>query len=234
MESVIWLEQALPLLTSYTTLIVTSHDQVFLDRIVEQTIRLCHRQLDYFDGPPGLMARTEAEERSAAQTKQSALAKKKDHILSSIAAGRKAAREKGDDNKARMAKSREKKLEDRWGLEASAKGGRFKLNRDLGGYHISKRAEVVVREDEGEVKMKIHDPPALRKAGAVVHLEKVSVGHGGKAVLEGVNMTLQPGGRVVLLGSVRFCSIIGQKQPETFGREAMRQTKFASGQSVIS
>jgi ATPase subunit of ABC transporter with duplicated ATPase domains len=203
MEAVIWLERALPLLTNYTTLVITSHDQIFLDRIVETTIHLRHRQLDYFDGPPGLMMRTEAEERDAASNKASALAKKKDHILSSIASGKKAARDKGDDNKARMVKSREKKLEDRFGLETSAKGGRFKLNRDLGGYHTSKRAEIVIREDEPEVRIKVHDPPQLRSAGPLVHLEKVGVGYKGKTVLEGVDMTIQQGARIALLGAVR-------------------------------
>lgn len=204
-----WLEQALPLLTNYTTLVVTSHDQIFVDRVVETTISLRQRQLDYFDGPPGLMMRTEAEEREAAGTKAAALAKKKDHILSSIAAGKKAAKDKGDDNKARMDKSREKKLEDRFGLETSAKGTRFKLNRDLGGYHTSKRAGIEVREEEPEVRMKVHDAPALRSAGALVHLENVSVAYKGKApILEGVNLTLQPGGRSALLGSVSFPTLL--------------------------
>lgn len=34
---------------------------------------------------------------------------------------------RGDENKARLAKTRQKKLSDRWGVEQSAKGGRFKV-----------------------------------------------------------------------------------------------------------
>jgi hypothetical protein len=37
----------------------------------------------------------------------------------------------------RAVKSRQKKLDDRWGLEKSAKGTRFKLNRDLAGYFLT-------------------------------------------------------------------------------------------------
>lgn len=33
----------------------------------------------------------------------------------------------------RMVKSRQKKLNERWGVETSAKGTRFKLNRDMAG-----------------------------------------------------------------------------------------------------
>ncbi len=34
------------------------------------------------------------------------------------------------------------RLDDRWGVEQSAKGTRFKLNRDLVGYHLTSRAEL--------------------------------------------------------------------------------------------
>ena len=37
------------------------------------------------------------------------------------------AKQTGDDKKARLAKSRQEKLNSRWGLEQNAKGGRFKV-----------------------------------------------------------------------------------------------------------
>jgi hypothetical protein len=45
------------------------------------------------------------------------------------------AKQTGDDKKARLAKSRQEKLNSRWGLEQNAKGGRFKVGFDavLGG-----------------------------------------------------------------------------------------------------
>ena len=38
--------------------------------------------------------------------------------------------------------SRKWKLQDRWGVEESAKGHRFKLSRDMVGYHHTRRAAV--------------------------------------------------------------------------------------------
>jgi ATP-binding cassette subfamily F protein 3 len=101
----------------------------------------------------------------------------------------------------RSVKSREKKLQDRMGLEKSSKGTRFKLNRDLSGYHLTSRAEVVVERQEMELTWKIPPPPDIR--GVLVSLEGVSVGYGrGKKVLEGVDLSVFPGSRVAVVGSV--------------------------------
>jgi ATP-binding cassette subfamily F protein 3 len=108
----------------------------------------------------------------------------------------------------RMVKSRQKKLDERWGLERSAKGGRFKLNRDLVGYHLTAREEITQREEEGGAKIKVLDPGPLKVKGSLAHLEGVSLGYSGKGktpgkvVLEGVNMTIEQGGRVALIGAV--------------------------------
>jgi ABC-type multidrug transport system fused ATPase/permease subunit len=111
----------------------------------------------------------------------------------------------------RSVKSREKKLQDRMGLEKSAKGTRFKLNRDLEGYHLTSRAEVVVDRAEMELSWKIPPPPEIR-SGVLVSLEDVSVGYGlrpgagggggGKIVLEGVSLSVFPGSRLSVVGSV--------------------------------
>jgi len=75
---------------------------------------------------------------------------------------------KDDQNKIRQAKSRQKKLDDRWGIETSARGGRFKLNRDLVGYHYSSRAEVEIPQDERPVNFSLPEPPELRFPGALM------------------------------------------------------------------
>ena len=59
---------------------MTSHDQVFLERIAEQTIALRNMQLDYFDGSPGLMQRTEAEARRAKAKAVDAMDKQRAHV----------------------------------------------------------------------------------------------------------------------------------------------------------
>jgi ATPase subunit of ABC transporter with duplicated ATPase domains len=65
---------------NYSTLVLTSHDQVFLDRLSEQTIALRNQQLDYFDGTPSLMQSVEAEERLHKEKMASALDKKREHV----------------------------------------------------------------------------------------------------------------------------------------------------------
>lgn len=75
---------------------------------------------------------------------------------------------KDDQNKIRQAKSRQKKLDGRWGLEVSAKGGRFKLNRDLVGYHLTHRAEIEIPQDERPVQFVLPEPPELRFPGALI------------------------------------------------------------------
>jgi ATP-binding cassette subfamily F protein 3 len=61
-------------------LVITSHDQVFLDRLSEQTICLRERRLDYFDGTPTLMQSVEAEERVHKEKVVNALDKKREHV----------------------------------------------------------------------------------------------------------------------------------------------------------
>jgi len=105
----------------------------------------------------------------------------------------------------RSVKSREKKLQDRMGLEKSAKGTRFKLNRDLAGYHLTSRADVVVERGEMELSWKIPPPPEIR-GGVLVSLENASVGYGRKVILEGINLSIHPGSRLSIVGSV--CALL--------------------------
>lgn len=165
-----------------------------------------------------MMYAVEEEGRRATATLKEAMSKKKDHVRSactvipeseltiqiqnSIAEGRKAAKATGDENRQRMVKSRQKKLDERWGLEQSAKGTRFKLNRDLGGYHLTRRGEIVEQEVEQAVVWRFEQPPELRQKGALVSLEKVSAGWAKRVVVGGVSMVVHPGARIALVGAV--------------------------------
>jgi len=77
---VLWLERYLQSFQNFSTLVVTSHDQVFLERIAEKTIALRKTRLDYFDGTPGLMQRTEAEARRAKIKLVDAMDKQRAHV----------------------------------------------------------------------------------------------------------------------------------------------------------
>jgi ATP-binding cassette subfamily F protein 3 len=65
---------------NYNILVITSHDQVFLDRLSEQTICLREQRLDYFDGTPTSMQTVEAEERVHKEKVVSAMDKKREHV----------------------------------------------------------------------------------------------------------------------------------------------------------
>lgn len=76
----LFLEHYLLTSSTYSILLLTSHDQVFLDRLAEKTVALRHNRLDYFDGTPSLMIRTEEEERRSKEKVKDAMDKKKEHV----------------------------------------------------------------------------------------------------------------------------------------------------------
>ncbi|KAG9220476.1 hypothetical protein CCMSSC00406_0003932 [Pleurotus cornucopiae] len=200
LEATLWLEQYL--INQERTLVVTSHDQVFLNSVVEETILLRDKTLRYFEGTPRAYELDEKKKRKTAIKSQNALDKRKEHIERSIQQGRAAAKQSGDDNKLRMAKSRQKKLDERWGTEVSAKGTRFKLNRDLAGYHLSNRAEIEIDEGEPPVRIVLPSPDKLRTIGDLIHFDNVSFSYRRQgAKLEGVTFTVGQDGRCAFVGA---------------------------------
>lgn len=104
---------------------------------------------------------------------------------------------------------RQKKLDDRWGVETSAKGGRFKLNRDLVGYHFAARAEVEIPQDERPPIIVLPEPPELRFPGPLISTEGVTFRYSkgdrkqtasSPAVLQDINLSVSMGDRVGILG----------------------------------
>lgn len=164
------------------------------------------------------MAHTEAETRISQTKTQNALSKQRSAIESSILNAKRSAKDKGDDGKARQAKTRQKKLDERFGVEKSAKGTRFKLNRDMAGYHFTSRMDVQMLEREKGVRLGIRDPAEMRGKGALVSMENMSVGYAVKGerrgtrmgreretvkmVLSGVSMSIHPESRTAFVGAV--------------------------------
>lgn len=124
-------------------------------------------------------------------------------IEASIAQGAKSAKATGDENRQRMVKSRQKKLDERWGAETSAKGTRFKLNRDMAGFHLSNRSQISIEEREKQVKIKLDDPPPLRTLGDLIHFDSVEFAYPKTKtpLLSGVTFTVEQGGRLALVGA---------------------------------
>ncbi|EPQ32208.1 uncharacterized protein PFL1_00405 [Pseudozyma flocculosa PF-1] len=184
------------------TVVTVSHDREFLDEVTDELIILRQSSLSYHSGNLTEVEREKRKKRKHALRQQEALDRKKEKVQKSIADVAKKAKKSGDDNKMRMVKSRQKKLDDRWGLEVNAKGHRFKLNRDLGGYHLTSRGGVEIETLDSEISFFFPDPDDLRFPGSLVHMEKVSYRYEGapKATLRDVNLTIGPGERVALVG----------------------------------
>lgn len=100
-----------------------------------------------------------------------------------------------------MAASRQKKLDERFGMEVNSKGHRFKLNRDREGYHFSNRGDAVLEDQDPPVRFTFLQPSALRTTGDLVTFDKVSFGYTrSKKLLEDVSFSLPQDGRMAFIG----------------------------------
>lgn len=78
LEATLWLEQYL--VSQDRTLVLTSHDQVLLNNIVDETIILRDQTLRYFEGTPRAFEIDERKKRKASVKARDALDKKKEHV----------------------------------------------------------------------------------------------------------------------------------------------------------
>ncbi|KAM0747556.1 P-loop containing nucleoside triphosphate hydrolase protein [Meredithblackwellia eburnea MCA 4105] len=211
LEAIIWLEHFLSSspTTAEQTLVLISHDQEFLNNTVEETIVLRHKGLKYFEGTPRAFEIEERKERRRKGRQVEALEKKREHIEKSIQSGMASAKKTGDENRQRMVKSRQKKLDERWGAEVSAKGTRFKLNRDMVGFFNTNRLGVEMEQLESRIRISIPQPSKLRTLGDLIHFENVEYrfppkrkgGKPGDVFLKGVSFTVDQGGKLALIGA---------------------------------
>ncbi|OAX79582.1 hypothetical protein ACJ72_06095 [Emergomyces africanus] len=202
---IVWLENYFNYLRTVDddrTLVLVSHDRDFLNNVCEETIILKDKTLAYFRG--NLSAYEEDLESrklywsrmKEAQDRQVA------HMEASIRDNIKLGKKTGDDNKLRMAKSRQKKVDERMGVQVSAKGTRFKLNRDRVGFHDSMRDEIEVPQDEKGVSISIPKPLELRFPGPLISLESIHFQYKPQSepILNGIDLVIHMGDRVGILG----------------------------------
>lgn len=208
LPAVIWLEHYLNNdLSSGTTLVVTTHDRDFADGIAERLLILKVNPpctLETFNGTLSNYY-AETHRQIKRMTKMSAaLDKKKAHMESTIQKANAAAKKSGDDKKLKQAASRKKKLEERTGLEVSAKGTRFKLNRDLVGFHTTARGDIEIPDVDPPVNMTLPVfPPELRnETGSLVSLENVTFTYKSakKPTLNNITLVIHPHSRNALVG----------------------------------
>lgn len=131
LPSLLWLQGFIRELPS--TVITVAHDREFLDAVTDELIIARKQKLLYFDGTLTDYEREQRRAYNLATRQQEVLDKKRDQMVKTIAQANRTAAKTGDDNRQRMAKSRQKKLDERWGLERNAAGHRFKVRRKFVG-----------------------------------------------------------------------------------------------------
>ncbi|KAM6533611.1 hypothetical protein FALCPG4_006581 [Fusarium falciforme] len=220
---IMWLQRYLQSLEESDqapTLILVSHDRDFISLCTDLLI-LKDKQLTYFHGDLPTYEASQSERKQWLAKMKDAQDKQKAHIEKSIAANIKAGKANDDTNKLRQAKSRQKKLDDRWGLQVSARGGRFKLNRDLVGFHLTAREEIDIPPEDRPVVVYLPEPPDLRFPGALISLEKVAFRYSAKTplVVQDVTLSVGMGDRIGVLGlngagkSTLIKLLVGETQP---------------------
>lgn len=201
---IVWLQRYLQSLADKEkppTLILVSHDRDFVSLCTDLLI-LKDKQLTYFHGDIQTYERSQSERRQWLIKMKEAQDKQKAHIEKTIAQNLKAGKANDDQNKIRQAKSRQKKLDDRWGMQVSAKGTRFKLNRDLVGFFLTSREGIDIPPEQRPVIISLPEPPELRFPGSLISLEKASYRYSPRSpmILQDITLTVGMGDRIGILG----------------------------------
>lgn len=202
LPSIIWLEHYIQELDPLVTVLAVTHDRTFADSIAEELLIMRNASLERFRGNLSMYELEREKKYKYLSRMKDAQDKQKKHIEKSIDQNVKAAKRTGDDKKLKQAASRKKKLDERWGMEVSAKGGRFKLNRDLPGYHETNRDAIEIPDFDPPAKMALPNAVAdLRFPGALVAFEKVNFAYKKQVpILRDVSFTVHQGERVGLCG----------------------------------
>ncbi|TPX32529.1 hypothetical protein SmJEL517_g04365 [Synchytrium microbalum] len=203
LPAILWLTAYLESLEG-VTLVVVSHDRAFLNTVTKETIVFRKQKLEYFEGSFEEYEKNREEKALSQQRQQDALDKKREHIEKSIQEGLKAARKSGDDKKLGMVASRQKKLDDRWGLDVNAHGHKFRLNADSNaGYGLTTRSFQALDAADPPVRWDIPSPDPLRRHGAILEIESVSFAYSPSTptILSNVTLNIQPGQRIGMVGA---------------------------------
>jgi ATP-binding cassette, subfamily F, member 3 len=97
--------------------------------------------------------------------------------------------------------SKQKKLDEHHGVNANAKGHRFKLNRDRAGFHNDLRDGVAEEFVEADVCWPLPEPPPLQGPGLLIHAENVGFEYKrGESVIQSATVSVAEGERIAITG----------------------------------
>jgi ATPase subunit of ABC transporter with duplicated ATPase domains len=134
LAGIIWLEQYIKWIneTKGETILVVSHDREFMNNVSQETIILKDRKLEYFKGNLSEYEKDRKARQLHLIRIKEASDRQKEHFQNTIAENIRQGKKTGDTNRLRQAKSRQKRVEERTGMQTNAKGFRFKASRDGG------------------------------------------------------------------------------------------------------
>ena len=205
MLGMLWLQRYLEDLRDSapdTAVVIVSHDRDFVNATCDELMILREKQLVYFQGNLDSYEKSTRHEILRMSRMKEAQDRQIAHMSKTVANSIQQGKKTGDDNKLRQAKSRQKKLDERMGMEVNAKGGRFKLNRDRAGWHENSRSAIEVPKEEEIVSLRFPSAPEMRFRSSLISLENVSYRYpkAAKPALQDVNLIVHPGDRIGLLG----------------------------------
>ncbi|ERT02597.1 hypothetical protein HMPREF1624_00897 [Sporothrix schenckii ATCC 58251] len=190
------------------TLVLVSHDRDFVSSAADHLILLQEKALSYYTGDLPSYEAAQAESRLHLHKIKDAQDRQRAHLQETIQRNMREGKKNNDDTRIRQAKMRQKKLDDRWGLETNAKGHRFKLNRDMAGFHLTRRNEIDVPTEARAMHIVLPEPPDLRFPGALLSLDNVCFRYGVVKrnqepppwTLDTVNLNVHMGDRIGIVG----------------------------------
>lgn len=210
LPAILWLQDYIPNAFATRSVIVATHDRAFVDGIADELLLLRLAPAKTLETFRGTLTDYEAEKRRQIRRMtrmKEAQDRKTKHMEGTIEKSIRAAKRTGDDKKLKQAASRKKKLEERTGLEVGIRGGRFKLNRDLAGWHQSNRAEIEIPGFDPPVTIQLPEQPEeLRFPGPLASFERVCFSYDGgrkpnaAMVLRDIDLVIHRGERVGLVG----------------------------------
>ncbi|TGZ79051.1 P-loop containing nucleoside triphosphate hydrolase protein [Ascodesmis nigricans] len=200
LTTLLWLQDQLQQHAS--TLVLVTHDRAFADAIADEVLILHDKTIERFAGNLSTFYKMRAEKIAYLTKMSEAQEKQKEHMKASIASAQAAARKSGDQKKLAMVKSRQKKLEDRMGMEVSTKGTRFKLNRDLPGYHKTSRATIDIPSIPPPPKLHLPTPPHLPPTTPLISTTSLTFTypHSPSPTLRDTTLTIHATSRIGILG----------------------------------
>ncbi|KAJ3097813.1 hypothetical protein HK100_005252 [Physocladia obscura] len=202
LPAILWLQKYLKNLDT-VTLVIVSHDRSFLNETVTEIIEMRNRALSYHSGNYDEFVADQEDKQIRDIHRVEALEKKKAHIEKSIQEGLRHAKKTGDDKKLGMVKSRQRKLDERFGLDVNENGHRFKLNRDMAGYHTTRRPGVELDIKDAPPKWSIPEPELPKNKSPLVEMESVSFSYSSNSrnVLQNVTLNIQMSEHIGIVGA---------------------------------